>query len=54
MDVIHTSEVSGVSKSISSASFHLALAMAVLRKYAPALESSIPTRITKIHTSSCA
>ena len=54
IDVIHTSEVSGVSKSISSESLYFALAMAVLRKYAPALESSIPTRITKIQTSSCA
>ena len=53
MDVIQTSEVKGVSKSISSALPYLALAMAPLRKYAAELETSMATRITKIHTSSC-
>src|SRR5208283_5472159 len=54
MDVIHTSEVSGASKSISSASLYFARAIAPLRKYAPELESSMATRMTKIQTSSWA
>src|SRR5450755_4368099 len=54
MDVIHTSEVNGASKSISSEFAYFALAITALRKYAPELESSIATRMTKIHTSSCA
>ena len=54
IDVIHTSEVNGVSKSISSEFAYFAWAIAPLRKYAPALETSMATRITKIQTSSCA
>ena len=53
MDVIHTSEVNGASKSISSEFAYLALAITPFRKYAPELEISMATRITKIHTSSC-
>ena len=53
MDVIHTSEVNGASKSISSEFAYFALAIAPLRKYAPELETSMATRMTKIHTSSC-
>src|SRR5208282_4209100 len=53
MEVSQTSEVNGASKSISSALPYLALAMAPLRKYAPELETSMATRITKIQTSSC-
>jgi hypothetical protein len=52
MDVIHTSDVNGVSKSISSEFAYFARAMAPFRKYAPALETSMATRMTKIHTSS--
>src|SRR6266568_4749996 len=54
MDVIYTSEVNGASKSMSSESAYFAWAIAPLRKYAPALETSMATRMTKIHTSSCA
>ena len=53
MDVIQTSEVNGASKSISSEFAYFALAIAPFRKYAPELETSMATRITKIHTSSC-
>ncbi len=53
MDVIHTSEVNGASKSISSELAYFAWAIAPLRKYAPELETSMATRITKIQTSSC-
>src|SRR3954453_17100059 len=53
MDVTHTSEVRGASKSISSEFPYLARAIAPLTKYAAALESSMATRMTKIHTSSC-
>ena len=53
MDVIHTSEVNGASKSISSEFAYLALAIAPLRKYAAELDTSMATRMTKIHTSSC-
>ena len=53
IDVSHTSEVSGASKFISLAEPYFALAMAPFRKYENALENSIMTRITKIHTSNC-
>src|ERR1035438_10378485 len=53
MDVIQTSEVSGASKSISSEFTYFALAIRPLRKYAPELETSMATRMTKIQTSSC-
>jgi hypothetical protein len=53
IEVSHTSEVSGLSKFISSALPKRALATASLRKYAPPLETSIMMRMTKIHTSSC-
>ncbi len=39
IEVIHTSEVSGVSKSISSAFAYLACAIAAFKKYAPALDT---------------
>ena len=54
MDVIQTSEVNGASKSISSVFAYFECAIALFRKYAPALDSSMATRITKIHTSSSA
>src|ERR1035437_1234623 len=53
MEVIQTSEVKGASKSISSEFAYFALAIAPLRKYAPELEISMATRMTKIHTSNC-
>ena len=52
-DVIHTRDVSGDSKFILSTFLNRALAMAVLRKYAAALATSMAMRITKIHTSNC-
>jgi hypothetical protein len=51
--VIHTSDVSGASKFISFAEPYFALAIAPLRKYEKELDTSIITRMTKIHTSSC-
>src|SRR5438270_10003704 len=51
-EVIHTSEVSGASKFISSEFAYFALAMASFTKYETALATSIMMRITKIHTSS--
>src|SRR5579862_3373232 len=53
MEVIQTSEVSGASKFISAAEPYFALAIAPFRKYDSALDTSIITRITKIHTSNC-
>src|SRR5215469_5520138 len=53
IDVIHTSEVSGASKFISFAEPYRPFAMAAFRKYETALDTSIITRITKIHTSNC-
>ena len=52
-EVIHTSEVSGASKFISSALPYFALAIAPLMKYARALATSMIMRITKIQTSNC-
>ena len=53
IEVSHTSEVSGASKFISFAEPYFALAIALFRKYDSALDTSIITRITKIHTSNC-
>ena len=53
IEVSHTSEVSGASKFISFAEPYFALAIAPLMKYDRALDTSIITRITKIHTSNC-
>ena len=52
-EVIHTSEVSGASKFISSAVAYFALEKKPLMKYAAALATSMMMRITKIHTSNC-
>src|SRR5437763_4292196 len=52
MEVNHTSEVSGASKFISLAEPYLAFAIAPFRKYESELDTSIITRITKIHTRS--
>ena len=54
MDVIHTSEVNGASKSISSEFAYFALGDCAIEEVCAALESSMATRMTKIHTSSCA
>src|SRR5579862_5817739 len=51
IDVIQTSDVNGVSKFILSALPYLALAIALLMKYARALATSIMMRITNIQTS---
>ena len=54
IEVIQTSEVSGASKFISSPHCHTSLwRIAPFRKYDSALDTSIITRITKIHTSNC-
>src|SRR5512146_233915 len=53
IEVIHTSEVSGASKFMRSELLYLPRAIASFRKYAAALETSIMTRMTKIHTSNC-
>src|ERR1035441_11070353 len=53
IEVSHTSDVRGASKFISFAEPYFALAIAAFRKYDNALDTSIITRITKIHTSNC-
>src|SRR5205823_12269280 len=53
IDVSHTSDVSGASKFMRSASPNRALATASLTKYDRLLATIIMMRITKIHTSSC-
>src|ERR1017187_1465091 len=53
IEVSHTREVSGASKSILSALPYRAFATASLRKYATVLETSIMMRMTKIQTSNC-
>src|SRR5215472_9579413 len=52
-EVIHTSEVSGASKFMSSALPYFALAIKPLMKYAAALATSMMMRMTKIQTSNC-
>src|SRR5260370_16589210 len=51
-EVIHTSEVSGASKFMSSELLYLALAIASLMKYDTAVETSLIMRMPKIQTSS--
>src|SRR5947209_5600636 len=53
IDVSHTSDVSGASKFIRSASPNRAFASASLTKYDRLLATIIMMRITKIHTRSC-
>src|SRR3954447_9555670 len=53
IDVIHTSDVSGASKFMTSAFLYLAAAIAPLSQYETAEVTIKRTRMTKIQTSSC-